>query len=276
MLETFDAPYMQRALAAGLLVAVPLALLGCWVLLRGLAFYAHGVGVATFPGVVVGVAVPALGPFLGALLTALGFSAAISAVETDHRVRGGAVIGLALSVALALGALLLTVAGAGAAPVESLLFGSLLAVTGSDVLACAGGAMLGVVVIVATLPRLSATTFDEEWSARTGARDRATRTILLGLIALLVVCALPTVGSLLVSALLVVPPATARLLTERLEPMLAWSVALCAIEVVAGLAAARALDLPPGAAVAVVAGVGFTLAAAGRAAVGSGLRRRPA
>lgn len=274
MLETFDAPYMQRALVAGVLVAVPLALLGCWVVLRGLAFYAHGVGVATFPGVVIGVAIPALGPFLGALLAALGFSAAISAAETDHRVRGGAVIGLALSVALALGALLLTMAGAGAAPVESLLFGSLLAVTWSDVLACAAGAVLGVVAIAAILPRLSATTFDEEWSARTGARDRVARATLLGLIALLVVCALPAVGSLLVSALLVVPAATARLLTERLEPMLAWAVALCAVEVVAGLAAARAVDLPPGAAVAVVAGLGFTLVAVGRTAVGSRSRRR--
>lgn len=276
MLEAFDAPYMHRALLAGLLIAVPLALLGCWVVLRGLAFYAHGVGVATFPGVVVGVAVPGLGPFLGALLAALGFSAAISAVEADHRVRGGATIGLALSVALALGALLLTLLGAGAAPVESLLFGSLLAVTATDILACAAGAVLGVVALAAMLPRLSASTFDEEWSARTGAHDRGVRTILLGLIALLVVCALPAVGSLLVSALLVVPPATARLFCDRVQPMLASAAALGAVEVVAGLLAARALDLPPGAAVAVVAGVTFALAAAGRAAVGSRLWARQA
>nr|MDQ3355735.1 metal ABC transporter permease [Actinomycetota bacterium] len=118
MLEALDTPYLQRALLAGVVLAVPLGLLGSWVVLRELAFFAHAVGVATFPGVVVGLVLPVLGPFAGALLAALGFSAAVSASEADHRLRGGAVTGLALAVALAAGAVLLTVLGAGAAPVD--------------------------------------------------------------------------------------------------------------------------------------------------------------
>ena len=276
MLEALDAPYLQRAVAAGLLIAVPLGLLGCWVVLRGLAFYAHAVGVATFPGTVIGLALPALGTFAAAMLAALGFSLVVSAAESDHRLRGGAVTGLALAVALAGGAVLLTVTEAGSAPVEGVLFGSLLAVSIPDVLACAGTAAIAVAVIGRLLPRLGATTFDEEWAARTGARVRATQAILLTVIALVVVSALPAVGSLLVSALLVIPAATARLITERLAPMLGWAVALSVLEVVAGLLAARALDVPPGAAVAAVAGAVFALTIAclvGAASLGTAMRR---
>ena len=276
MLEALDTPYLQRALLAGVVLAVPLGLLGSWVVLRELAFFAHAVGVATFPGVVVGLVLPVLGPFAGALLAALGFSAAVSASEADHRLRGGAVTGLALAVALAAGAVLLTVLGAGAAPVDRLLFGSLLAVSTGDVLLCVIAAAVSLAVLLPMLPRLAATTFDGTWAGPAGARERATASVVLVLVSLVVVCALPAVGSLLVSALLVAPAATARLMVERLGPMLAWTTGLCAAETVAGLLLARALDLPPGAAIAVVAGLAFGLVAGGRAAASRLTRVAPA
>ena len=276
MLEALDAPYLQRALAAGVVLAVPLGLLGSWIVLRELAFFAHAVGVATFPGVVVGFALPALGPFAGALLAALGFSAAISASEADHRLRGGAVTGFALAVSLAAGAVLLTVLGAGAAPVDRLLFGSLLAISTGDLLVSAIAGAVSVGVLLATMPRLTATTFDAPWAGPAGARERLTAAILLVLVSLVVVCALPAVGSLLVSALLVIPAATARLLAARLGPMLAWSTGLCVAETLAGLLAARSLDLPPGAAIAAVAGLAFGLVAGARATASRLTRVAPA
>ena len=276
MLEALDAPYLQRALLAGVVLAVPLGLLGSWVVLREIAFFAHAVGVATFPGVVVGLVLPVLGPFAGALLAALGFSAAVSASEADHRLRGGAVTGLALAVALAAGAVLLTVLGAGAAPVDRLLFGSLLAVSTGDVLLCVIAAAVSLAVLLPMLPRLAATTFDGTWAGPAGARERATASAVLVLVSLVVVCALPAVGSLLVSALLVVPAATARLMVKRLGPMLVWATGLCAAETVAGLLLARSLDLPPGAAIAVVAGLAFGLLAGGQAAASRLTRVAPA
>lgn len=266
MLEALDAPYLQRALLAGLALAVPLGLLGCWVVLRELAFFSHAVGVATFPGLVAGIALPALGPFAGALLVALGFAGAVSAAEADHRLRGGAVTGLALAVALAAGAVALTALGAGAAPVERLLFGSLLAISAVDVARCVAAGLVSVAVLALLGRRLAATTFDPDWAAPAGGGERRVAAALLVLVSIVVVCALPAVGSLLVSALLVVPAATARLLTERLGPLLAWAVGLCAAETVVGILVARALDLPPGAAVAALAGAVFALVAGARAA----------
>ena len=225
MLEALDTPYLQRALLAGVVLAVPLGLLGSWVVLRELAFFAHAVGVATFPGVVIGLVLPVLGPFAGALLAALGFSAAVS---------------------------------------------------DGDVALCVVAAAVSVVVLVPLLPRLAATTFDRGWAGPAGARERATASALLFLVSLVVVCALPAVGSLLVSALLVVPAATARLMVKRLGPMLVWATGLCAAETVAGLLLARSLDLPPGAAIAVVAGLAFGLLAGGQAAASRLTRVAPA
>jgi len=263
--EPFDVPYMQRALVVGLLVAIPCGLLGVWVVLRGLAFFAHAVGVATFPGVVVGLGVPALGPFAGSVLAAAAFSAGVAGVESDHRLRGGAITGLALATAMALGAVLLTTVFRVSTPVETVLFGSLLGISDADAVrgaVAAGATALGLAVL---WPRLAAGTFDPAWSRATGARPSGTDAALLVLLALTVVAALPAVGSLLVSGLLVIPAATARLLMDRLGAMSALAVALCAAELVAGLAAARWLDVPPGASVAALAGAVFALAAGAEA-----------
>jgi ABC-type Mn2+/Zn2+ transport system permease subunit len=259
VLEAFDAPYMQRALVAALVLAVPLGLLGTWIVLRGLAFFAHAVGVATFPGLVVGLGVPAIGPFAGALAAAAGFSGSVALLERDERVRGGAVTGLVLSASMALGALLLVSVFEETAPVEGVLFGSLLAVGDTDVaraLVVAGIAALALLVLG---PRLIAGTFDRSWAGAAGARIALVDAALLALTAAVVVTALPVIGSLLVSGMLVVPAATARLLSRGTGAMLAWSVLLTAAALVGGLLLAHALDAPPGGAAAALAGAGFAV-----------------
>jgi ABC-type Mn2+/Zn2+ transport system permease subunit len=272
VLEAFDAPYMQRALLLGLLLAPPLGLLGTWVVLRALAFFAHAVGVATFPGAAVGLAVPAVGPVAGALVAALAFAGAVSTVERDHRLRGGAVTGLALAASLAVGTVLLTSALETTVAVESVLFGSLLAVSDADVARAGVAGLLGTGGMVVVVRRVAAATFDREWAGAAGGRPVVGDAVILVLVAFTVVAALPAAGSLLVSGLLVVPAATARLVCERLGPMLACAVALCAVETAAGLALARALDASPGAAIATLAGAGFA-AAAGARGLARALRR---
>jgi ABC-type Mn2+/Zn2+ transport system permease subunit len=275
VLDWFDPPYMQRALVAGLLLAVPLGLLGTWIVLRGLAFFAHAVGVATFPGVVVGLGVPGIGPFFGALGAACAFSGSVSLMERDERVRGGAVTGLALATAMALGAVLLVSAFEVTVPVESVLFGSLLTIDDADVARCAAVALATTAAVALLAHRLAAGTFDRAWAGPSGARSALVDAALLALTALCVVVALPAIGSLLVSGLLVVPAATARLLSRSAAAMAAWSIVLAALAIVGGLAVARALDAPPGGAAAALSGAGFALAYA-RDALGRRASRAPA
>jgi ABC-type Mn2+/Zn2+ transport system permease subunit len=273
--DALDAPYMQRALVAALLLSVPLGLLGTWIVLRGLAFFAHAVGVATFPGLVVGLGVPAIGPFFGALAAAGAFSGSVALLERDERVRGGAVTGLVLSASMALGAVLLVSAFDETTPIEGVLFGSLLAVGDTDVVHAAAVAAGAVAALLVLGPRLAAGTFDRSWAGPAGARTALVDATLLVVTAFTVVTALPVIGSLLVSGMLVVPAATARLLSRGTGAMLAWSVALTAAALVGGLLVSQALDAPPGGAAAALAGGGFAIAFAidarrARGAVASG------
>src|SRR4051794_5344875 len=160
-MDLFDLPYLQRALLAGVLLAVPLGLLGVWVVLRGLAFFSHAVGVATFPGVVAGLALGgAAAPWFGALAAGGGVAAPGGGVGRGPRLRGGAVSGLVLAGSLALGAVLLPVAGDRGAGVQGVLFGSLLGIGWGEVAACAVLALVVTGVLLRWTPRLAATSFD--------------------------------------------------------------------------------------------------------------------
>jgi ABC-type Mn2+/Zn2+ transport system permease subunit len=251
---------MQRALLAILLLAIAGGLLGTWIVLRRLAFFAHAVGTATFPGLVV--AGPwGLAPPLAALGAAVGFAALLARLTRRGATSADAATGLLLTGALALGAVLASDVYRSGAGVDRLLFGTLLGLGDGD-LWLAGAVAVAAVAATAALARTwLATGFDPTGAAALGVPAQRGDWILLGLLAATVVAVLPAVGALLVSTLLVVPAATARLVTASLRALLATSVALAATEGGGGLLLAYHLDLPPGPAVAIVGGTGFALAA---------------
>jgi len=257
-------PFMQRALLATLLLAVAGGLLGTWIVLRRLAFFAHAVGTATFPGLVV--AGPwGLAPPLAALGAGLGFAGLLARMTRRGATSADAATGLLLTAALALGAILASDVYRSGAGVDRLLFGTLLGLGDGDV-ALAAAAAVAALAATAVLARTwLATGFDPAGAAALGVRAARGDWLLLALLAVTVVAVLPAVGALLVSTLLVVPAATARLLTDSLGALLAAAVALAALEGVAGLLLAYHLDLPPGPAIAVIGGTGFALAALGSA-----------
>lgn len=264
MLEALDLPFMQRALAEVLLLAVAAGALGTWIVLRGLAFYAHGVAAAAFPGLVLadGLGFPAL---LGALGVALLFALGVGRLAARGRDGHDALTALALVAALAAGVVLASDVFASGVAVESLLFGSLLAVGPGEVRLAALVALLAVAAGWLLGPRWLAVGFDAGAARALGVRAGAADLALLALVALAAVAAVSAVGALLASALLVVPAATTRLLTDRVRPWQLATGALAAVEGVAGLWLAFELDAPPGATIAVLAGGVFALAALARA-----------
>lgn len=268
--DPLSVAFMQRAVLAVLLLAVAGGLLGTWIVLRRLAFFAHAAGTATFPGLVVagpwGLAAP-----VAALGAALGFAGLLARLTRRGAISADAATGLLLTAALALGAVLASDVYSSSAGVDRLLFGTLLGLGDGD-LWLAGAVAVAAVAATAALGRTwLATGFDPAGAPALGVPAQRGDWMLLALLALTVVAVLPAVGALLVSTLLVVPAATARLVTGSLPALLATAVALAAAEGVAGLLLAYHLDLPPGPAIAIVGGGGFALAAlAGRA---SPLRR---
>ena len=255
---------MQRAVLAILLLAVAGGLLGTWIVLRRLAFFAHAVGSATFPGLVV--AAPwGLAPPVAALGAGLGFAALLARLTRRGATSADAATGLLLTGALALGAVLASDVYRSGAGVDRLLFGTLLGLGDGD-LWLAGATALAAVVATGALARTwLATGFDPAGAPALGVPAQRGDWILLALLAATVVAALPAVGALLVSTLLVVPAATARLVTGSVGALLATSVALAAAEGVGGLLLAYHLDLPPGPAIAITGGGGFALVARGPA-----------
>jgi ABC-type Zn uptake system ZnuABC Zn-binding protein ZnuA/ABC-type Mn2+/Zn2+ transport system permease subunit len=260
----FDLPYVQRGLAEVLLLAVAAGVLGCWIVLRGLAFFSHAVGNAAFPGLVLADGLGFAAP-LGAFGAAAVFALLIVALAGRRRLGPDATTAVGLAGMLALGVILASDVFQTGSGVEQLLFGSLLLIEPRD-LVLAGATSAAALVATFTLGTAwLARGFDPAAAASLGVRGRFFDALLLALVALVVVSALSTVGALVVAALVVVPAATVRLLTDRLGRWQAWTVALVAIEGTVGLWLSVELNAPPGATFATLSGAVFALAAAGRA-----------
>jgi ABC-type Zn uptake system ZnuABC Zn-binding protein ZnuA/ABC-type Mn2+/Zn2+ transport system permease subunit len=263
VLEPFQLPFVQRGLIEVLVLAVPAGLLGCWIVLRGLAFFSHAVGTATFPGLVLadglGFAAP-LGAFGAAALFSLGASI-LRRREPDD---GDSAVAIVLVACLAGGIVLASDVFGSGSNVETLLFGSLLLIDRGDIALAALAAALTVAFAVLLGHRWLAAGFDPGAATALGVGGRALDVTLLGLIALATTAALSAVGALLVAALFVVPALTARLFCDRMWTWQLASVVLVAVEGALGLWLSVKTDAPPGATIAVVAGAAFAIAGIGR------------
>jgi manganese/iron transport system permease protein len=268
----FELEFFREGVAEILLLAVACGLAGTWIVLRGLAFFAHAAGTATFPGLVVadGLGFAAvIGAFGGVLVAALLLTWLVRGRGTTT----DSATALVLAGSLAAGAILASDVFQSGANVDRLLFGSLLAIDGGDLALAAvaaaavlaGGVLLG--------PRWLAHGFSGEQQRRPPWSDA----VLVLLVALCAVAALAAVGALLATALLVTPAATTRLFTDRLRTWQVATVVLAAVEGVGGLWLAYELNAPPGAGIAVLAGAAFALAVLCRAALrGDAAARRRA
>jgi len=263
LLDPFQLPFVQRGLIEVLILAIPAGLLGTWIVLRGLAFFSHAVGTATFPGLVLADGLGFAAP-LGAFAAAVAFAAGATALR-GRRSGQDAVVALVLVGCLAAGVILASDVFGSGSNIETLLFGSLLLVDGGDLALAASAALATLVASVLIGQHWLGAGFDPALADSSGSRSRRFDAVLLGLLALAMVAALTVVGALLVTALFVVPAITARLLTDRLLKWQLLSVGLVALEGTAGLWLSVKTNAPPGATIACVAGATFAVVAGARA-----------
>ncbi len=263
MIEPFELPFVQHGLIEILILAVPAGLLGTWIVMRGLAFFSHAVGTAAFPGLVLADGLGFAAP-LGAFGAAIVFTIGNAALGRRGRDRDS-VVALVLVACLAAGTILASDVFGSGANVETLLFGSLLLVDGGDIALAAVAAVATLAATALIGERWLAQGFDPDGAGGSGRRRHGFDAALLTLIALASTAALTVVGALLVTALFVVPAATARLFTRRVLSWQLASVALVAAEGTAGLWLSVKTDAPPGATIACVAGALFAVVALARA-----------
>ncbi len=272
MLEPFHLVFVQRGVLEVLLLAPAAGLLGTWIVMRGLSFYAHAVGTAAFPGLVLADGLGFSAP-LGAFAAALVFAFGVERLARRPRAGYDSLTALALVAALAGGVVLASDVFHSGGNIDSLLFGSLL-LTGTRDLVLA--TLASVAAVAATLvlgPRWLARGFDPGSARALGLRSGLPDALLLTLVAFAVIASLTAIGALLATALFVVPAATVRLWTQRLPVWQGTSVALAAVQGIAGLWLSVELNTPPGPTIAVLGGALFAATVAWRSSAPIARRR---
>ena len=261
-LDLVDLPFMRTALAELGLLAVAGGLLGTWVVLRRLAFFSHAVGTATFPGLVIAEAAGFSAQGAG-LAAALLYAGGVERAGRAPRALGDAATGVLLVAALGAGVVLASDVFHSGAAVDRLLFGTLLGLGDEDLAFSAAVALLALAASASLGRAWTAIGFDQDAAASLGLPAARADLLLLGLVAVAVVAAVPAVGALLVTSVLVVPAACARLVAGSVKAMLAWAIALAGVQGAVGLYLAYWVDAPPGPAVATLGAGLYALLAIG-------------
>ena len=245
MTELLAMPFMQRALIGGALVGFLASYYGVFVVQRGLSFLGSGLAHAAFGGV-------ALGLFLGAepLWLALPFTVlvalAIMWVHDRTELGSDTTVGIFFAVSMALGILFLFLRREYADDAFTYLFGSILAVTRRDIELTAGVVIL-TLLLSPLWRRWAYTSFDRELALADRLPVRRDDYLLAGLIAVTIVLSIKVVGIVLIAACLVIPAATARLVSRTFRTMTVSAVLIGIFSALTGLSLSYYLDVPSGA-----------------------------
>ncbi|AMK31554.1 metal ABC transporter permease [Pseudomonas mosselii] len=265
--------FVVNALLAGLMIGPVLGGLGTLVVVKRFAFFSEAVGHAALTGVAIGILLgePYTGPYGSLFGYCLLFGILLNFLRNRTGLSPDTLIGVFLSVSLALGAsLLLMLAGKiNVHILENVLFGSVLTVSAHDLLVLG---IVAVLVLALALPlynRIILASFNPQLAAVRGVAVKTLDYLFVVLVTLVTVASVKVIGAILVGALLVIPAAAARLVSQSLKGFFFVSVIIATLSTLLGILLPIVFDLPvpSGAAIILVAGICFALAALARALV---------
>lgn len=260
--DLFSLPFMQRALIAALFAGLAAPAVGTYLVQRRMALMGDGIGHVAVTGVALGL-LTGLSPTWMAVIVAILGAVAIELIRERGHANGDVALALLFYGGLAGGVLITGIAGQGAATLQSYLFGSILTISVSDVLFTMALAAIVLVVGIGLMPQLFAVAQDQEFAQVAGLRVRTYNLLVAVLAAVTVTVAMRTVGLLLVSALLVVPVATAQQVSRSFRTTLFAAMALGVAASIGGLALAAYLsfdaDVAPGPTIVLLSLAGFVV-----------------
>lgn len=259
LLEPLQYAFMIRGLLAAVMVGILCAVMGTYVVLRGMAFLGDAMAHAILPGIAIAYLLR------GNLLVGALVAAAIVALSIGFFSRGGVVkedtaIGILFAAALSLGVALISTIQTYAVDLTHILFGNVLGVSVSDLWLTAGLGFFVLLMVAVNYKQFLVVSFDPVLAATLRLPAELLRNLMLLLLALTVVISLQTVGVGLSAAMLVTPAATAYLLTRRLFPMMLISAAIGAASSLVGLYLSYYLNIVSGSAIVLTATAFFLLA----------------
>jgi len=251
----------QTALVGGLLIAITCSLMSFFIIVRRLAFAGMGISHAAFGGVSIGIAA-GVNPIVTAGAFCVLVAGGIGWFSRKGKLHEDTIIGILFSASMAMGVVLLAVAKAYNQDLLSYLFGSILAVSWTDVVILAVMAILAIGFMVLFFKELLFFSFDEETATASGVPVKFVYYGLLVTIALTIVVSIKLVGIILVSALIVIPGATGLQLSRNYRSVLVYSMATGILSVLIGLQLSFSFNVASGATVVLVMFALFVIAVA--------------
>jgi manganese/iron transport system permease protein len=251
--------FMQRGLVAALIVGVLCAVMGTFVVLKGLAFIGDAVSHATFPGLVIAYML-GLPLYLGGAIAAIAVSLAIGVVSRRGRLRFDTAVGILFAGSFAFGIALFSTIKNYVADLLGYLLGNVLGISLGDLVQVGVLATIVLAIVLALRKELLFSTFDPLGAAASGLPVAGLEYLLLALLGVTIVVSIQAVGIIMVVAMLVTPPATAQLIVVRFGRMMALAALLATISAVVGLYASFYLNLASGASIVLVETVLFVVA----------------
>ena len=263
LLQPLGYAFMQRGLVAALVVGVICAVIGTYVVLRGMAFFGDALAHAILPGVAIGYLAGsgARGPlFLWSLVAAVVSSVGIGAITRGTRVREDTAIGIVFAGMFALGVALISSVRSYSVDLAHFLFGNVLGVSNTDLWVIIGFGVVILVLVLVFYKEFLVLSFDPLLAVTLRLPSQLLEYLLLVLISLTIVVSLQTVGVALMVAMLITPTAAAYLLTRRLPVMMALAAGIASLSGVVGLYISYYIGVASGAAIVLTSTVFFLTA----------------
>jgi manganese/iron transport system permease protein len=252
LIEPLTYAFMQRGLMAAILVGILCSVIGCYVVLRGMAFMGDALAHAILPGIAISYLLKG-NLFIGALIAAMIVALSIGFLSRRSTIKEDTAIGILFSAALSLGVALISTIRTYAVDLSHILFGNILGVSSSDLWFIALVSAIVLLIILFLYRPFLVFSFDPILAATMRLPVQLLRNLMLLLIALTVVVSLQTVGIGLVAALLVTPAATAYLISRRLPIMILYSALFGVLSSLFGLYLSYYINIASGAAIVLVA-----------------------
>ena len=250
--------FLQKALTTSIMVGIICGVIGCFIILRGMALMGDAISHAVLPGVALSYML-GINFFFGAVFTGVLTSLGIGFISQNSRIKNDVSIGIMFTAAFASGIIMITLMKS-STDLYHILFGNVLAVRPSEMWSTL---LIGIIVLIsiyAFYKELLVSSFDSTMAAAYGLPTRVIHYFLMTLLTLVTVASLQTVGIVLVVAMLITPAATAYLLTNRLWVMLYLSAGIGVLSSIIGLYFSYTYNLASGAAIVLAATVLFILA----------------
>lgn len=250
--------FLQRALIVAVLTGIISGVIGTLIMLRGLSMLGDAISHSVVPGVAMAY-ILGFNFFYGAVITGLLSALGIGYIQQKTRVKQDAAIAIILSAFFALGIILISTA-ASAIDLTKILFGNILAVKTEDMWISLVVGVIVLAVVALLYKEFIVSSFDPDTAEVYGFRTKALQYLMLGLLTLVTVASMQTVGVVLVIALLITPAATAYLLAKRVSQIMLLAATIGALSSLIGLVLSFALNYPSGPVIVLVTAFWFLLA----------------